>query len=73
MRTVQKGKILIILVFLFGANIRHLLTKTNPVQLIQRIFEKKKWQGHLVLRENYLKLPYLDNRFQQIAKIWQDS
>jgi hypothetical protein len=33
----------------------------------------KKWQSHLVLRENYLKSPYLDNRFQQIAKIWQDS
>jgi hypothetical protein len=26
----------------FWANIRHLLTKTTPVQLIQRIFVKKK-------------------------------
>jgi hypothetical protein len=44
--------------FFLGANLCHLVTKINPVQLIQRIFVKS---------------PYLDNKVLQIAKIYQDS
>jgi len=41
-----------------GANLCHLVTKINPVQLIQRIFVKS---------------PYLDNKVLRVAKIYQDS
>jgi hypothetical protein len=42
--------------------------KKNPVHLIKRTFSEKN-----APKSQFLKLPYLDNRFQQVAKLLQDS
>jgi hypothetical protein len=42
------------------------------MQFIQRIFVKKmNLSGQVFFF--WLKLPYLDNRFHKVAKIWEDS
>jgi hypothetical protein len=58
----------------FLLNFHQLVTPKNPVPIIHRIFVKKYAQKSADLEgKNPMKSPYVDNRFQQVAKVKQDS
>lgn len=68
MITVQKGKILIILEFLFGRIFATCWQKRIQCNSYRGFLWKKSGKVTWFWGKKYLTLPYLDNTFQQIAK-----